>query len=491
MKPYVIGIDLGTGSAKALAISTEGSVVDSAQQSYPTLQPAPGHQEQDVRDIENAFIYCISTLTQRLGYPPEAIALSSAMHSLIPLDANHTPLSHAIIWADNRSAVIARELHDSPIGQSLYEQTGTPLHPMSPLCKLQWLHENKRDIFERAAKFVSIKEYLWFQLFQTYEVDYSIASASGLMDIQKIQWHNKALELAHIRSEQLSTLKAPTHSRTISNDDLRVQLGVSTSTLFMIGSSDGCLASIGSFVNEPRSVALTIGTSSAIRVIRPRPVLNFSAMIFNYLLDEKTYVCGGPSNNGGHALKWYAETLRGMKLESMADYQSLLNEINQSTPASNGLVFLPYVLGERAPVWNSEACGVFFGMRAHHRPADFTRAVVEGISTALYDIASHMMEAGLEITKVNVSGGFIHSAEWLQLLADLFGKRISLVGTSDASAYGAGMLALRKTGAIADFDELHPGEERSFSPDPTYMSAYRELFLRYRDIYKATRHLMV
>jgi len=268
-------------------------------------------------------------------------------------------------------------------------------------------------------------------------------------------------------------------------------MGIDTSTPFLIGSSDGCLATLGSFANEPGTVSLTIGTSGAVRVTRDSPVLNFSAMIFNYLLDENTFVCGGPSNNGGVALRWYAETMRGLRLETIADYQSLLVELDDSQPGAHGLVFLPYVLGERAPVWNSEACGVFFGLRTHHQPADFTRAVVEGISSALYDIADSMIQAGLDIKKVHVSGGFIHSTAWLQLLADLFGKRISLVGSADASAYGAGMLALKAIGAISDFNALLPAEARSFSPEPAHMSAYRELFLRYKKVYQATHHLML
>src|SRR5690606_23784304 len=183
MKPYVIGVDLGTGSAKALAIATDGNVVDTAQLPYPTLQPQPGYQEQDPAQIEEAFIRCIATLTRRQGYPPQAIALSSAMHSLIALDGKHQRLTRAIIWADNRSATLARELHQSPAAQSLYEETGTPIHPMSPLCKLLWLRQEHPDIFSRAEKFISIKEYLWHRLFDTFEVDYSIASATGLLNI--------------------------------------------------------------------------------------------------------------------------------------------------------------------------------------------------------------------------------------------------------------------------------------------------------------------
>src|SRR5690349_21157602 len=183
MESYVIGIDLGTGSAKAIAMSHAGDVIDSAQVAYPTLQPKPTYHEQAPELIWQAFVKCIARITSRQSAPPDAISLSSAMHSVIPIDKNGHPLMNMIIWADNRSASIASTIHQSPEGQYIYEESGTPIHAMTPLCKLQWLHTNEEKIFGQTAKFISIKEYVWHKLFGEYEVDYSIASATGLMNI--------------------------------------------------------------------------------------------------------------------------------------------------------------------------------------------------------------------------------------------------------------------------------------------------------------------
>ena len=485
MEPYIIGIDLGTGSAKALAMNRSGKIVDNAQVAYPIVEPRPGFQEQAPELIWQAFVKCISGICGRMQKAPAAISLSSAMHSVIPVDVNNTPLMNMIIWADNRSASIARNIRQSPLGKEIYEETGTPIHAMTPLCKIHWLSEHAPEIFKETAKFISIKEYVWFKLFNVYEADYSIASATGLMDIDKLSWYGPSLATASIRADQLSTLVNTNHQRRCTDKFLLAEMAINADTPFFIGASDGCLANIGSFATDEGDMALTIGTSGAVRVTRKHPMLNFKAMTFNYRLDESTYVCGGPINNGGIALKWYAEKLLGKKLDTVSDYAVLLEGLIKTRPGANGLIFLPYVLGERAPIWNSEASGVFFGIRTYHEQAHFTRAVVEGISTSLYDITYNMIETGLDITQINVSGGFVHSEEWLQLLADIFGKKVCLINTADASAIGAAFLAMKHLGMISGYQQLKPKQIREFLPNDSHMAIYRELFVRYRRLFDA------
>lgn len=491
MKSYIVGIDLGTGSAKAVAMNHAGEVIETAQVAYPTLQPQPGYQEQAPEIIWQSFVKVISRITSRMGPHPDAICLSSAMHSLIPLDGHGNPLMNAIIWADNRSASFARDLHRSPTGKILYEKTGTPIHAMTPLCKLVWLKQSDPDMFGKTARFISIKEYVWFRLFREYEVDYSIASAAGLMDIEALKWSDECLAVADVRPAQLSTLVNTNHRRTCFDDSLCAQLGIARGTVFIIGASDGCLANVGSFATEEGLLALTIGTSGAVRIARNKPMLNFKAMTFSYVLDESTYICGGPVNNGGIALKWFAENILGKTLNSPAEYAELFDALKDTTPGSDGLTFLPYILGERAPIWNSDACGVFFGMRARHQQRHFTRAVIEGVSAALYDITSNMMESGLDIRQIHVSGGFVRSGQWLQILTDLFGKKVCLVNTTDASAVGAVYLAMKELGIISHYHQLKPAEFIEYHPDPENMTAYQEMFLKYRRVCESVGTLML
>lgn len=487
MNDYVIGVDIGTGSVKALAVDTTGLLIDSAQVFYPTVHPHPSMSEQVPDVVWRAFVEVISRVTADRKAPTHVV-LSAAMHSLIACDKAGNALTNMILWSDNRSAGEAARLRNEPEARRLYEETGTPIHAMSPLCKILWIRENDKALFENTARFVSIKEYIWFRLFREYEVDHSLASATGLMDVKKMNWSTKAVRYAGIRESQLSSLVSTTHHRTgVSNTVLP---GVDPATAFVIGASDGCLANVGSFAIEEGVAALTIGTSGAIRVASPQAIHRFESMLFNYRLDENTFICGGPINNGGAALRWYIGKMLGKNPDQPGIFADVLAQITTTPPGSDGLIFLPYLEGERAPLWNSHACGTFFGVRSHHTQAHFTRAVVEGVSMALFDIAEHMVAGGLAIRKVHVGGGFIRSREWLQILADLFGVKMTLLNTEDASAMGASYLGLKMAGVLTDYSDLQPAPVTETLPRHEATARYREQFRVYRELYTQLNHFM-
>jgi gluconokinase len=475
MQDYLIGIDIGTGSVKALAIDRSGILLSSAQQSYPMIQSNDDSCEQDPTIIWSAFAYVIASLTKQLNANPVGVSLSSAMHSLIILSASDELIGNMITWADNRAGKVAEKLRLSPKGEMLYEQTGAPVHAMTPLCKITWLKENKPDVFSHAARFISIKEYVWWKLFGEFEVDYSIAGASGLFDIESLDWNENALNFAGIQKQNLSRIVNTNFTRSRLSSSATKKTGLNADTTFVIGSSDGCMANLGSFATKPGVAALTIGTSGALRVASDHPVHNFRGMTFNYRLDEKTFICGGPTNNGGVVLKWYAESFLKKKLATNDDYTSLLADIDQIAPCADGLIFLPYILGERAPIWNSNACGVFFGIKKSHTQAHFTRAVLEGISFALFNIAEKILDTGTKVEQINVSGGFVHSATWLKIIASVFGKKLTLMNTSDASALGAAFLGLKTLKMINSYDELHRGASKEVLPDDTSYTSYQKL----------------
>jgi gluconokinase len=488
MPGYLLGIDIGTGSTKAIAVDRDGKIIFSTHVAYPTLQPLAGHSEQSSELIWQAFVTCVNTTLAKLGNP-DALGLSSAMHSVMATDSKGKPLTNLILWSDNRSAHIADRVKNSASGEMLYEQCGTPIHAMSPLCKIIWIKENTPEIFARATKFISIKEYIWFRMFGEFEIDHSIASATGLFDIESLKWNENALSLCELRADQLALPVSTGYFRKRLTNESARELNIEPTTPVVIGASDGCLANLGTHATRSGVAALTIGTSGAIRVAREKPVFDFDAMPFNYRLDETTFISGGPINNGGVALKWYAENFLGLPLNTVDDYQKLLSQITAIEPGSNGLTFLPYILGERAPIWNSEACGVFFGMTAQHHQKHFTRAVIEGVSMALYQV-SRSLEKNEPIKQINVSGGFVRSAEWLQILADVFGKPLCLVHSDDASAIGATYLAMRALGMIKSFDEVEsPGT--LLHPDRNHHILYAtQAFPKYERLYKLLREEM-
>jgi gluconokinase len=487
---YIIGIDVGTGSTKAVAVNVSGEVIHTAQASYPTVSPEPTYSEQAPELIWQAFAKCVVRIVDFLKEQPAGIVLSSAMHSLIPVDEIGNPLMNMITWADNRAASIASRIKNSASGKTIYEQTGTPIHAMSPLSKIIWLKENKPDLFKSIFKFISIKEYIWHKLFNVYETDHSIASATGLFNIEELKWNTRSLDLCGIGIGQLGQPVPTDYVRKEIISTVTSTLKINTNTPVCIGASDGCMANIGSFAIEPGVAALTIGTSGAIRVANSKPTYNAKAMTFNYCLSENLFISGGPINNGGIILKWYAESFLKTKLNSPEDYASLLHVIEKIEPGANGLIFLPYLLGERAPIWDSDSSGMFFGIRNFHTQAHFTRAVVEGISMALYSIGKAMEDVGLSIERIHVSGGFVHSQTWLQILADIFNKNIYLIHEEDASALGAAYLGLKSLGLIDNYAQLKPVHHESYSPEPSNHRIYQKLFQIYDRLYEKLKDEM-
>src|SRR5688572_12047392 len=365
---YFIGIDIGTGSTKAIAVNILGEPIHATSVSYPTYAPEMAYSEQAPELIWQAFVKCLLRVIDHLKEKPGGIVISSAMHSIIPVDKDGGALMNMITWADNRSATIAKALKATALGKKIYCETGTPIHAMTPVCKIRWLHEHEPGMFTDTFKFISIKEYVWHKLFGEFEVDYSIASATGLFDIKTLKWNNDALNFAGISAVRLSQPVETVHSRSKLRSQASHDLKILENIPFIIGASDGCLANLGSFAVTPGVAALTIGTSGAIRVANTKPTVNFEAMTFNYLLTKDLFISGGPINNGGVVLKWYIEIFLQKKL-SPSDFDAFLAEMKSIKPGADGLIFLPYLLGERAPIWDSEASGAFFGIRNFHTQA--------------------------------------------------------------------------------------------------------------------------
>ncbi len=386
MQHYAIGVDIGTGSTKAVAINDSGEVIAASQFHYSTNNPKPGYSEQDPEAIWNAFVNSIQVIIGKIVAAPAVISLSSCMHSLIVIDNNLKAITNLITWADTRSEKIAEEIRRSSGAEKIYKATGTPIHSMSPLCKIIWLKKNAPGIFKNAFKFISIKEYIWHKLFNAWQVDYSIASATGLFNIEKLKWNKASLKLSGITEDQFSQIVPVNFIRKDLISSSSSLLNISDDIPFCIGASDGCLANIGSYAIEPGIAAVTIGTSGAVRITNSSPVFNFRAMTFNYVLDKKTFICGGPLNNGGNVVQWLFKTLLNISEPGVTDYEDFFKAVETVPSGCNGLLFLPYLSGERAPLWDEKACGCFFGIRSHHTNAHFLRAALEGICYALKNV---------------------------------------------------------------------------------------------------------
>ncbi|PWJ54295.1 gluconokinase [Dyadobacter jejuensis] len=474
--PYLLGCDIGTTNLKITAFDSEsGAILATSSEGYAMQHPHPGWSEQNPEEIYGALLRCAQSVlaeTHRYGRLL-GISFSSAMHGVLALDEQGGALSQLIIWADNRSAVVADALRKTSEGQEMYRRTGTPIHAMSPLCKLIWLREEQPDLFALTHKFIGIKEYLVFRLTGAYVVDYSIASATGLFNIVEQQWDSWTLQRIGLSEQKLSKAVSPYYQVELSvgND-----LGVPAGTPLIMGASDGCLANLGSGSIASNSMTVTIGTSAATRVSATEPYIDPKMRTFCYLLDEYTYVVGGASNNGAVIFDWLKE-----QFFPDSSYEAIFKEAEKVSPGSDGLLLFPYLLGERSPLWSSTVRGGFSGLDIQHTRAHFVRAVMEGILLNLFEVGDILVEKN-GVKTIYANGGFAHSSLWVQMLADVFGVNVMLNDTVETGTVGAVMMAMKSLGLKRDYSEMDRLTPVSvlFQYDPQAHEAYQKSFARFK-----------
>lgn len=458
MSEVMIGVDIGTTSTKAVVYSLEGRVIAHHAVDYPLLRPTPAAAEQDPEQIYRAVIECIATSVARsrqVGGNESSdvvcVSFSAAMHSLIALDAQGALLTRSITWADNRAAPWAERIKNEWDGDAIYRRTGTPIHPMSPLAKLVWLRHERPALFAKATRFIGIKEYVFFRLFGSYLVDHSIASATGLFNLANLDWDDGALALAGIERGQLSTLVPTTHHvQGLSPQDAK-QLGLRADTPFVIGANDGVLSNLGVNAIQPGEVAVTIGTSGAMRAVVDRPMTDPAGRTFCYALTERHWVVGGPVNNGGIIFRWVRDEFAAAECETakrlgIDPYEVLTRIAERISAGAEGLLFHPYLAGERAPLWNANLRGSFFGLGMHHRKEHMIRAVLEGVIFNLYSILPAVESLVGPSTAIKATGGFARSGLWRQMMADVFDRDVVVPESFESSCLGAAVLGLYALG---------------------------------------------
>ncbi|MGN6418775.1 MAG: gluconokinase [Pseudobacter sp.] len=487
---FFIGADIGTTHTKAIALQSDGFVLASAMRGYTPLTDDSGKHELDPEQVFRAVLDVLEEVAMQLAQKTDlqllsGIAFSSAMHSLIVLDENFQPLSNCITWADLRSSAQAERLKAEGLATDLYRHTGTPVHPMSPLCKLIWLRETNPVLHQQGAKFTGIKEYVLYRLTGRNVTDLSIASATGLFDIRKRGWYAPALQLAGISEDRLSEPVITKYMIAEIRPAYAKKIGIPSKTPVVVGASDGCLANLGSNALEPGDLSITIGTSGAVRAVTAMPATDSGSRVFNYILDEAHFVCGGPLNNGGALVEWYAEHFLQRNIREEGAMEWFMQQAASVPAGSEGLLFLPYVRGERAPVWDGMARGALVGMDHRHTREHAMRAVVEGINYAVCDIMQAVQQTVGKTEKIFVSGGFIRSPQWVQWLCNLLGQRLVVTGSADASAMGAAILGFMATGEITRLSDARKffQEEAVYEPDAATHGILQQYYTIYAQLY--------
>jgi gluconokinase len=414
-----------------------------------------------------------------------ALGFSGSLHSILAVDKKGNPLTPALIWADTRSQKYIPYVLEQRNARAVYERTGCPVHPLYPAYKILWLRDCVPGLIGQASKFLSLKEYVLSRLLKRYVVDRSVASGTALFNIHTLDWDPDMLRLAGITPENLSNHVAPTTVFEGIDPAYADAMGISPDVPIVIGAGDGMLSHLGAGCIEPGQASCMIGTSGALRVFSPTPRLDTHQRTWCYLFTDSIWAVGGAINDAGLAYQWFRELLYP---EAKGEDQ-IEKEAKKAGPGAEGLLFFPFLTGERSPGWNPDARGLLFGLSFHHNRHHIFRAVLEGVAFAMRTILDALQEIGGKITEIRASGGLLNTPLWSQILADVFGTEILVPAITDTTAVGAAFLAMYALGWLSRIQDIREyvkiAEARS--PNPENQRIYEDLYQLYRALYQDVR----
>ncbi len=484
----LVGLDAGTTATKAVTAGPDAVVRDVVSVGYPLLVPAPGWAELDARRLMRAAVEALTDVVRAAhdrGDRVVGLSLSAAMHGLVPMTKDGMPLGPLATWADSRAAAQAAALRDDGRAQGLHARTGTPVHPMSPMVKLAWWAEQDPELMRSTARWGGVKELLVAALCGRGDVvDLSCASASGGYDLAAGRWDEQALEVAGVREGQLPEVVPTTSVLDGLRSDVARATGLPADLPVVLGASDGVLANLGIGAVRPNVAAVSLGTSGAMRVVVPRPTVDPAGRLFCYALTEDHWVVGGAVNNGGSVVRWSSLSLAGsfdgtVPAGEDADELDarLLAEAEQVPAGSDGLLCLPYLLGERAPWWRAGMRGAYLGLRREHRRPHLVRAAVEGVCQQLALVGDAFASLDLPVDEVRATGGAVASPLWVRTLSAALDLPVRVADSPEGTGLGAVLLGMHALGQLPDLDEatalvaVHDPVE----PDPQDAALYRRL----------------
>jgi len=487
---WFLGIDLGTGSCKAAAVDESGKVLGFGAVGYSGAEAQERWQEQDPQELLRAAMASVRQAVERSGARPErcgGMSIGGALHSVMAVDGRDQPLTGVITWADGRAVEQAEAVAATAAGRGLYQETGCPAHGMYPLYKIMWLRENRPEVFQKAKRYVSAKEYVGFRLTGAWQVDYSLAAGSGFLNTYTLEWSDSALDQAGIRPDQLSSLAAPVDLLGRLSAEAAARMGIPAGTPVVTGSSDAVNSSIGAGAVAPNQATLMIGTSGALRVVAPRPVLDTKARSWCYAIDAAHWLVGGAINNGGVALSWLRDCLNQAHVRQPLTFEDILALAGRAPVGSGGLVCLPFFAGERSPNWNLNARAVFFGMSLRHEARHLARALLEGIAFRFKSLLAVLTEVGLDVRQIVASGGFTQSELWLQVMSDALGRELSLPEWGETSALAAAFWPYLSMGGAASISEIRNWVQSSrvLHPVPEHAAVYEHVYPLYTELYRS------
>ncbi|CAM3645709.1 xylulokinase [Erysipelothrix urinaevulpis] len=485
---YVIGIDVGTSSLSGILVNERGEVLTSASESYRIITIKSGYNEQDPVDWYNAFCKVAKEL---ISYAPdisrniEGISFAGQMHSLVRLDDEGNAIGNAILWNDTRTKQecerITKEIDVIKITKNKAVEGFT-------LPKILWLQEHDFESWKKTKTILLPKDYMVYRLTGNKVMDKSDASGTLIYDFKHECWSEEILN--HFDLDLGIMPKIVNSTDFVGHMDALLcrKLGLLTIPKVFAGAGDNSAAALGAGIFKKGDALLSIGTSGVILAFEDDIDVDYKGELhyFHHSI-ERSYYSMGVTLSAGHSLSWFKNNFA-----KSISFTDLMNEISEVPIGSSGLLFTPYLNGERTPHTDATIRGSFIGVSAEHNLKTFTRAVVEGITFSLKESYDIMFENGIELERIVSTGGGARSVEWLQIQADILGVEIKTLQSAEGPTMGAAMIAalgLRWFESAKECGKSFISYGESYVPSPSNHKKYNELYKIYKQIYSNTKDI--
>jgi xylulokinase len=494
---YLLGIDIGTSGAKVLAIDESGKVAARSSREYSLHTPRPLWAEQNPHDWWDAACQCLREITQRISAEEIlGIGVSGQMHGLVMLDANGEVLRPAILWCDQRTQEQCDFITEKVGADLLVEETCNPVLTGFTAPKIVWARDNEPEIFARARMHLLPKDYLRFKLTGGFATEVSDASGTSLLNVPGRRWSTPVLDALEIPLEHLPQVyESQEVSGHISAEGAEAT-GLKIGTPVVGGGGDQAAGAIGNGIVQSGVISVTTGTSGVVFAQADSPEVDPALRVhtFCHAVPNKWHVMGVMLSAGG-SLRWYRDTLCASEAQvaqimGVDVYEIIAREAAGAPEGSEGLLFLPYLTGERTPHPDPNARGAFIGLTVRHTKAHLARAVMEGVAFGLRDSLEILKSMNVSIGNVRASGGGVRSELWRQIQADIFGLPLSVMAADEGPALGAALLAGVGAGLYRTVEEACSTVVKitgSTHPQTAAAATYEKYYEVYRALYPALK----
>jgi xylulokinase len=496
---YLLGIDVGTTGTKTIIIDEKGKLIASSLEEYPLHTPRPKWAEQDPADWWLATVDSIKNVLAKSKVKPEEISglgLSGQMHGLVLIDKDYNILRPAILWCDVRTTDQCHYITEKVGKELLVKSTCNPALEGFTAPKVIWVRDNEPEVYQKAHKMLLPKDYVRFRLTGEIATEMSDAAGTILFDVRNRKWSQEVLERLDISPDLMPPVFESIDVCGEITPKVAKLTGLKVGTPVVGGGADNACTAVGNGIVVTGKTSASIGTSGTMLTPMDTPEVDpdLRAHTFCHCVPHKWYIMGVMLSAGG-AFRWLRDTLGNKEIEQakikgVDPYEILTEKAAQVEPGCEGLIFLPYLIGERTPHGDANAKGVFFGLTLRHRKDHLIRSVMEGVTYGMRDSLEIIGNLGLDVGQITATGGGARSALWRQMQADIYGAEVVTINIAEGPAFGAAILAgvgAKVYNSIQEATDSIVKVTSKTQPDKNNVKTYEEYYQIYRSLYPALK----